>query len=214
MGPWALLFGPSTPQWDHTVETNLPYLSRSSFRNYMEGHTGAWGILTQEPFGDQMHGRVHLWVGASMGASSSPNDPAFWLHHANLDRIWSEWQDFHGVANFPAAWFYMTPSATNAEVMIMAFATATNNLYGFTTASNYQANIRVIDALDLRAGGVRYDTQPNEAPVLNISLVGTNALLSTLATPGFIYQLEKAVRFGAPWDVWCAPVTASVRKVD
>ena len=30
----------------------------------------------------------------------SPNDPMFWLHHANVDRIWAVWQqnmlDAHG----------------------------------------------------------------------------------------------------------------------
>lgn len=24
--------------------------------------------------------------------SISPADPIFWMHHANVDRIWSEWQ--------------------------------------------------------------------------------------------------------------------------
>ena len=23
---------------------------------------------------------------------SSPNDPAFWMHHANVDRVWAQWQ--------------------------------------------------------------------------------------------------------------------------
>ena len=89
--------------WDYTVETNLPYLSRTSFRNFMEGHTGAFQFPTDEPFGDQMHGRGHLWVNGSMGAASSPNDGAFWLHHANIDRNWAEWQDVQGIGNFPAA---------------------------------------------------------------------------------------------------------------
>ncbi|KAF8314733.1 Di-copper centre-containing protein [Clavulina sp. PMI_390] len=34
--------------------------------------------------------------GADMGdASYSPNDPLFYLHHANMDRIWQKWKDFH-----------------------------------------------------------------------------------------------------------------------
>jgi tyrosinase len=34
--------------------------------------------------------------GADMGdASYSPNDPTFYLHHANMDRIWQKWKDFH-----------------------------------------------------------------------------------------------------------------------
>jgi tyrosinase len=27
-----------------------------------------------------------------MGLSSSPNDPVFFLHHCNIDRLWASWQ--------------------------------------------------------------------------------------------------------------------------
>ena len=39
-----------------------------------------------------IHGGVHIWVGGTMSdASVSPADPVFWLHHANLDRLWWVW---------------------------------------------------------------------------------------------------------------------------
>ena len=39
-----------------------------------------------------IHGSVHIWVGGTMSdASVSPADPVFWLHHANLDRLWWQW---------------------------------------------------------------------------------------------------------------------------
>jgi tyrosinase len=39
-----------------------------------------------------IHGSVHIWVGGTMSdASVSPADPVFWLHHANLDRLWWGW---------------------------------------------------------------------------------------------------------------------------
>ena len=39
-----------------------------------------------------IHGSVHIWVGGTMSdASVSPADPIFWLHHANLDRLWWVW---------------------------------------------------------------------------------------------------------------------------
>jgi tyrosinase len=39
-----------------------------------------------------IHGSVHIWVGGTMSdASVSPADPVFWLHHANLDRLWWVW---------------------------------------------------------------------------------------------------------------------------
>jgi len=39
-----------------------------------------------------IHGGVHIWVGGTMSnAAVSPADPVFWLHHANLDRLWWKW---------------------------------------------------------------------------------------------------------------------------
>jgi len=52
----------------------------AGFRNRVEG----W-----RPFG--MHNRVHVWVGGDMGPATSPNDPVFYLNHANVDRIWEAW---------------------------------------------------------------------------------------------------------------------------
>ncbi len=30
-----------------------------------------------------------------MGNMTSPNDPVFWLHHCNIDRLWPLWRDQH-----------------------------------------------------------------------------------------------------------------------
>ncbi|MEU5656104.1 tyrosinase family protein [Streptomyces sp. NPDC047737] len=38
-----------------------------------------------------MHNQVHQWIGGDMDPSSSPNDPVFYLHHCNVDRIWESW---------------------------------------------------------------------------------------------------------------------------
>ncbi|KAJ2162095.1 hypothetical protein GGF46_000970 [Coemansia sp. RSA 552] len=39
-----------------------------------------------------LHGIVHIDIGGDMSARHSPNDVIFMLHHANLDRIWWQWQ--------------------------------------------------------------------------------------------------------------------------
>lgn len=52
----------------------------TSFRQRLEG---------------RIHNPGHMWVGGSMMAMSSPNDPVFWLHHCNIDRLWAVWQRAH-----------------------------------------------------------------------------------------------------------------------
>lgn len=74
------------PQWDRFVEP--------SFRNRLEGGYGE----------GRSHNIVHVWVGGlvidnnkitdcgAMAYGGSPNDPVFWLHHSNIDRLWADWQ--------------------------------------------------------------------------------------------------------------------------
>jgi polyphenol oxidase len=38
------------------------------------------------------HNYVHSWVGGDMGQfGTAARDPLFWLHHANVDRVWEKW---------------------------------------------------------------------------------------------------------------------------
>lgn len=94
-----------------------------SFRNYLEGwrdcapSTCSTDGSTDYPDctgSHDLHNRVHLWVSGemifsheggheekegpygTMAWNSSPNDPVFFLHHANVDRIWNLWLARHG----------------------------------------------------------------------------------------------------------------------
>ncbi len=58
--------------------------------------------LSQVPFSsftdeleNLIHNIVHVWIGGSAGTRSSPNDPAFFLLHCNVDRLWAIWQRMH-----------------------------------------------------------------------------------------------------------------------
>ncbi len=42
-----------------------------------------------------IHNAVHTWVMGDMVLATSPNDPVFFLHHCNVDRIWAIWQQSH-----------------------------------------------------------------------------------------------------------------------
>lgn len=63
----------------------------AGFRNRLEG----WQPTRLVP-GVQsapgLHNRVHVWIGGDMLPSSSPNDPAFYLNHCNVDRVWAAYQ--------------------------------------------------------------------------------------------------------------------------
>lgn len=51
---------------------------------------GSQGELESTP-----HNGVHSLIGGEMGSFISPRDPIFWLHHANVDRIWRSWSELH-----------------------------------------------------------------------------------------------------------------------
>lgn len=41
---------------------------------------------------NRVHAGPHEWVGGMMPTGASPRDPVFYLHHANVDRLWQEWE--------------------------------------------------------------------------------------------------------------------------
>jgi tyrosinase len=64
----------------------------TSFRNALEG----WRPSRQ------LHNQVHVFIAGNMASQASPNDPLFFLHHANIDRIWAIWQGQNGNSTYPA----------------------------------------------------------------------------------------------------------------
>ncbi len=45
---------------------------------------------------DGIHGGVHVRTGGDMGSvPTAAYDPIFYLHHANVDRLWADWQAAH-----------------------------------------------------------------------------------------------------------------------
>lgn len=68
------------------VDSNAPALADVLQRSdYTEFATGL----------ESIHDLVHVWVGGRRGTMSSlptaPADPIFWMHHANIDRLWWQW---------------------------------------------------------------------------------------------------------------------------
>jgi tyrosinase len=101
-GPFAF----STGRWSLTVRDN-PAGRVELTRAIGQGGSlpttnGVNRVLSRVPFSaftvdleNLIHNIVHVWIGGSAGTRSSPNDPAFFLLHCNVDRMWAEWQKLH-----------------------------------------------------------------------------------------------------------------------
>ena len=98
LGPIGDGYLPTQAQVDQVLTYNnydmYPYFTNSAtvgFRNRLEGFLEIAGDPTAAL--SHMHNAVHIWVGGDMGPGTSPNDPIFFLHHCNVDRIWAKWQE-------------------------------------------------------------------------------------------------------------------------
>lgn len=51
------------------------------------------------------HNLAHGYIGGDMNnLQRAPNDPIFWLHHANIDRCWTLWRRRNPGDAYPRAW--------------------------------------------------------------------------------------------------------------
>jgi hypothetical protein len=78
----------------------------NSFRNMIEG----WG-------NGNHHNGIHRWLGGTMNAVvHSFNDPIFQVHHCNVDRIWTQWQQQHQCDNGHGSAVCYRPGETDPDV--------------------------------------------------------------------------------------------------
>lgn len=90
-----------------TLTSRLPSTAqiREIIRNFAQWSTAPWnnGPSTggfRKELEIPLHNVIHRFIGLDMMTSTSPNDPIFWLHHANIDRIWAAWQSRYGFTNY------------------------------------------------------------------------------------------------------------------
>jgi tyrosinase len=103
---WLLGFTPTVTLagGPHTVTRNI-----GAFATLPDAAAVAAAMAngTFNPFAgalEGVHNSGHVWVDGSMGfISSAPADPVFWMHHAEIDRIWAEWQQANQGQNPPLA---------------------------------------------------------------------------------------------------------------
>ena len=69
----------------YTSLTLAPFSSKVV--NFQRGTSNAF----ETSFESKPHNPVHNLIGGEMAKMTSPNDPIFFLHHCNIDRLWYAW---------------------------------------------------------------------------------------------------------------------------
>jgi len=92
---WLLGFTPTVNLMGgpHTVTRNIGAFSNLPNTAAVAAAMGNGTFNSFASALEGIHNSGHVWVGGSMGGIlTAPADPIFWMHHAEIDRIWSEWQ--------------------------------------------------------------------------------------------------------------------------
>ena len=85
------------------------FLIFGSGRSSSPREFGTTGQLEGTP-----HNTVHAQLGGDMSTFMSPLDPIFWVHHSNVDRLWSEWAAKHPGSILPSTPKPRVPQVTEA----------------------------------------------------------------------------------------------------
>lgn len=93
----------TNPLYANRVNTNVrqaltmaPFSSKIT--NFPRGMSNAY----EPTFEDAPHNPIHNLIGNVMATMQSPLDPIFWLHHANVDRLWVAWVNAGGKRRMPS----------------------------------------------------------------------------------------------------------------
>ena len=111
---WLATVLPTVVTPTKTINVTRAPQPDGNLASYVSGSAAAMALTSYNAFTSPIngiHGSVHVWVGGTMSNYDSPADPVFWLHHANLDRLWWEWY------GNPAAGNHQNPPLTGVNAI-------------------------------------------------------------------------------------------------
>ncbi|HEX6160480.1 MAG TPA: tyrosinase family protein, partial [Thermoanaerobaculia bacterium] len=109
--------------------------------------------------GTRLHNFIHNWIGGHMRLGVSPNDPMFFMHHANIDRLWAMWQvnGHSGPAHYSGAGSIAATAKMWPWVGVAGWTSPALQNIGYNMPL-FPA-ITYGDVLDHRALGYSYDSE-------------------------------------------------------
>jgi tyrosinase len=129
------------PLYVDRVNTNVRQaLSMAPFSSTLVNFPRDASNAFEPSFEDMPHNPVHDLIGNWMADMQSPTDPIFWLHHANVDRLWVAWVNAGGGRKMPAVTSaYWSGSHTYTSTLTMrrssTYSTRTTLGYSYQNES-------------------------------------------------------------------------------
>ncbi len=140
-------------------------------KSFLEPGGGFNGKLNQNP-----HGQVHVDVGTSTNMGQIPyaaNDPVFWTHHCQVDRLWQSWNAAGG----------KNPDDDNFK----------NQKFIFDDGNGMRVVAKISDFLNISTLNYKYDTLMDIPPIESPMLVA-----SSEKAPAFVAGAMKAAEKHGP----------------
>jgi tyrosinase len=150
--------------------------------------------ISPGPSFENPHGAVHVAIGGQYGHMSqlsySAFDPMFWLHHANVDRLFAMWQ-----AIYPDV--YLQPETEEVGTFTIAVGTSDTSSSPLTPFYTADGNTPWTSdsARDTSTFGYSYPSVP-DAIITNATDLAANvtATVNALYNPGGVFTSSKLKR--------------------
>ena len=144
-------------------------------------------------------------VGTMNNVPGSPNDPVFWLHHSNVERLWAEWQNNgrQGSEFYAEAGTQPQGHDLNDRMWLWDGGDSTPGSIADIDITPYLPSIapddivKVSDTLNLSNYHYTYDTIANKGQVAKVPETDSTFALLGLGALGVIYLRCRKSSFGA-----------------
>ncbi|QHO77787.1 hypothetical protein ACH79_39475 [Bradyrhizobium sp. CCBAU 051011] len=167
------------------------------------------------------HNRIHVKIGGDSGFMSDPStaalDPIFWLHHANIDRLWEVWRNQGPQFQDPSDERWLTSvvfqmhDGDGRPITFRCADMPTKVLHGYTYEAVPVAQEPELESVEMAvASGARPEFGgESEGPVVltgpttkaDVVLVPPSGLEAATAQPRHVYlNLENITGAGIPGD--------------